>query len=251
MGNDNLTTILLLIVLGFLIYYLCKSNNANDSCKSDNIDNNINDNHNDNDNIKPKKVEKFVDTSNSSSNVANVNNVPSSIIISEPDQQKIQQEQLNKVLKPIVPTEQVLPNVKSLVNNDSITNESLNDINGFEPSDMINDGANLDEAFLCQKCNIPQDVVKMNDVKKYNAQDFLPKEINDKWFDTDFSQAKNNIQDDKLINTERYVIGINTVGQSLKCASYDIRGTVANPKFTVSPWNNSTYEADYNIKSLV
>ena len=115
---------------------------------------------------------------------------------------------------------------------------------------MIGDGASLDEAFICQKCNIPQDVVKMNDVKTYNAQDFLPKEINDKWFDTDFSQAKNNIQDDKLINTERYVIGINTVGQSLKNPSYDIRGTVPCPKFQISPWNNSTTEPDYNLKSL-
>ena len=78
----------------------------------------------------------------------------------------------------------------------------------------------------------------------------MPKEINNKWFDTDFSQAKYNVNDDKLINTERYVIGINTVGQSLKNASYDIRGTVANPKFTVSPWNNSTYEPDFNLKPL-
>ncbi len=28
------------------------------------------------------------------------------------------------------------------------------------------------------------------------------------------------------------------------------RGTIANPKFSVSPWNNSTYEPDYNIKPL-
>ena len=43
---------------------------------------------------------------------------------------------------------------------------------------------------------------------------------------------------------------INTVGQSLKNGSHDIRGTIPNPKFSVSPWNNSTYEPDYNIKPL-
>ena len=75
-------------------------------------------------------------------------------------------------------------------------------------------------------------------------------ETNDEWFDTDFSQAKHNINDGKLINTDRYVIGVNTVGQSLKNASYDIRSTIPNPKISVSPWNNSTYEPDYNIKSL-
>jgi len=91
---------------------------------------------------------------------------------------------------------------------------------------------------------------KKNNNKNYDAKDFLPKEINDDWFNTDFSQAKYNINDDKLINTEKYIIGINTVGQSLKNASYDIRGSVNVPKFSVSPWNNSTTEADYNIKPL-
>jgi hypothetical protein len=86
-----------------------------------------------------------------------------------------------------------------------------------------------------------------NDLQNYDAKDFLPKEQEDSWFDTDM---KPEINDDNLINVDRYVIGINTQGQSLKNASYDIRGTVANPKFTVSPWNNSTYEPDYNLKPL-
>ena len=40
--------------------------------------------------------------------------------------------------------------------------------------------------------------INKNNVKNYNAKDFLPKEINNQWFDTDFSQAKFNINDDKL-----------------------------------------------------
>jgi len=100
--------------------------------------------------------------------------------------------------------------------------------------------------------NVDTTVVNFNNdnLDKYNVADFLPKETNDEWFDTDFSQAKHNINDGKLINTDRYVIGVNTVGQSLKNASYDIRSTIPNPKISVSPWNNSTYEPDYNIKSL-
>ena len=27
-------------------------------------------------------------------------------------------------------------------------------------------------------------------------------------------------------------------------------GTIPNPKFIVSPWNNSTYEPDFNLKPL-
>lgn len=89
-----------------------------------------------------------------------------------------------------------------------------------------------------------------NYLKKYDSTSYLPKEVNDEWFDTDFSQAKNKVGSDKLINTDKYIVGVDTVGQSLKNATYDLRGTVANPKYNVSPWLNSTYEPDYNIKPL-
>jgi hypothetical protein len=128
-----------------------------------------------------------------------------------------------------------------------------NALTGFGANDIDSLGADLQTAFqrpIPQNTNSSAIDMNKNNVKKYDAKDFLPKEINNKWFDTDFSQAKFNVNDDKLINTERYVIGINTVGQSLKNASYDIRGSIPNPKFSVSPWNNSTYEPDTNLKSL-
>jgi|LauGreDrversion4_2_1035121.scaffolds.fasta_scaffold56192_4 hypothetical protein len=40
------------------------------------------------------------------------------------------------------------------------------------------------------------------------------------------------------------LIGINTVGQSLRNASWDIRGTVPNPQVPVSIFNQSTIEPD-------
>jgi hypothetical protein len=121
--------------------------------------------------------------------------------------------------------------------------ESLYDFNGSSLTDAfappIPPGTNTETV----------DFKKQN-MENYNAKDFLPKEINDEWFETDFSLAKYQLNDDKLINTDRYIIGINTVGQSLKNATYDIRGTVPNPKFIVSPWNNSTFEPDFNLKPL-
>ena len=45
-------------------------------------------------------------------------------------------------------------------------------------------------------------------------------------------------------------LGIDTIGQSKKNASYDLREAPPCPKFTIGPWNNSTIEPDYNIKSL-
>ena len=125
-------------------------------------------------------------------------------------------------------------------------------INSFKPSETEG-GASLNKAFTRpvpkgSKCNTVD--FNKNYLKKYDSKNYLPQEVNDEWFDTDFTQAKNKLNSDSLINTEKYVIGVDTVGQSLKNASHDIRGTIANPKFNVSPWNNSTYEPDYNIKPL-
>ena len=85
---------------------------------------------------------------------------------------------------------------------------------------------------------------------KLNASDLLPKEVNNNWFETDLSQAELKVDNANLVVTDRYVIGVNTVGQSLKNPSYDLRSAPACPKITVSPWNQSTIEPDYNIKSL-
>jgi len=126
--------------------------------------------------------------------------------------------------------------------------------NTFGPNDSSSVGAELSTAYdnplpkeSCRDCI---DFSK-NKQRKYNSKDYLPQDINDEWFETDFSNAKYQVNDDKLINTDKYVVGINTVGQSLKNPSYDIRGTIPNPKITVSPWNQSTIEPDFNIKSII
>jgi len=127
-------------------------------------------------------------------------------------------------------------------------------INAFRGLETGEEQAPLEGAFqrpIEPQKQKPEEIdFNKNVVKKYDSKDYLPREVNDEWFDTDFSKAKIDSKDDKMIPTNRYVIGVNTVGQSLKNASYDIRGTVPNPKYTVSPWNNSTYEPDYNIKPL-
>jgi len=156
---------------------------------------------------------------------------------------KVSDELVNQVLNDSVSNTNIPKSTTSPV---SIFNYEPND-----DEDIV--GANLDSAFdkPISSC-VDKDIVDINrnNVKNYNAKDFLPKEVNDDWFNTEFSQAKYKMNDDKLINTEKYIIGINTVGQSLKNASYDIRGAVNVPKYSVSPWNNSTTEPDYNIKNL-
>lgn len=213
-NNNQIITILLLLFFSFIIYNLAKPSQNN--------------------NMPPKRCEAFENNNIQTTKPMQTNQPLQTTNPVQSNQQENNKnpEELKKILYD---------------NND-------NDLNNFSPSDNNNNyGSDLDIAF--NKPDVQQitpDLVNnnKNNVKQYNAKDYLPKEINDKWFDTDFSQAKYNIDDDKLINTERYIIGVNTVGQSLKNASYDIRGTVPNPKFSVSPWNNSTYETDYNIKPL-
>ena len=214
--DNQLSTVLLLVALGFIIYYLTKPNEgfANEQ---------------------PTTQEQKM--------------VPETAIVGATLETgaEIKPEILNQIL-----AESEIQTGAPESTQGEIRGDQL-DVFSFEANDIKESGASLDDAF---ENPIPPQArpdaidINKNNVKKYNVKDFLPKEVNDQWFDTDFSQAKVNVNDDKLINTERYVIGVNTVGQSLKNASYDIRGTIPNPKFTVSPWNNSTYEADYNIKPL-
>lgn len=166
-------------------------------------------------------------------------------------QQPVQQSVQLPVQLPVQQLKQQINNIKST---EAQVEKSKININ-FDANDDSFDlyGTELDNAFANPlPAGVNPDIVdfKKTNNDNYNAKDFLPKQINDEWFETDFSLAKYQLNDDKLINTERYIIGINTVGESLKNASYDIRGTIPNPKFIVSPWNNSTYEPDFNLKSL-
>lgn len=66
----------------------------------------------------------------------------------------------------------------------------------------------------------------------------------------DLELADTRLDHDNLINTDRYNIGVNSVGSSLKNPTYDLRAAPPNPKITVSPWGQSTYQPDYNTRPL-
>ena len=246
MVSNNICTIILLFILGYIIYILTKPLN-NDNYDNDNDNNNklyYNDNY------------------------ASYENFTSDSKISDPLINSIHEKQIKTPPPDIIRKIDNPTNITLNSDQSDLFNFEYNDTNLYNygsntdnknMEQSINFGATLDNAFDNQFPNnekvqtaptAPTLDLNKGNVSKYDAKDYLPKEINDQWFDTDFSQAKFNINDDKLINTEKYVIGVNTVGQSLKNASYDMRGTIANPKYTVSPWNNSTYEPDYNLKPL-
>lgn len=77
----------------------------------------------------------------------------------------------------------------------------------------------------------------------FNIDKMLPQEVNNDWFQVQPDPVS--VKNKHLINTVR-PIGVNTIGTANKNQSYDIRGTPANPKFVVSPFLNSSIEPDYN-----
>lgn len=79
------------------------------------------------------------------------------------------------------------------------------------------------------------------------SDDLLPKK-SENWFETPSVGTK--IDDANLLADAIFKTGIDTVGSTRKNPSYDIRGNIANPKFPVSPWNNSSYEPDNNLRGL-
>ena len=79
----------------------------------------------------------------------------------------------------------------------------------------------------------------------FNAGNLLPKQQND-WFEV---HNNVNVKNSHLINVYRPV-GANTVSGSLRNPTYDFRGDIANPKYVVSPWLQSTISPDHNTKGL-
>jgi hypothetical protein len=100
---------------------------------------------------------------------------------------------------------------------------------------------------------VDQELANPSGRKMQTSTELRPKQMNSGWFDSPYDRdTQLDIENGNLLAsaTAQAKIGIDTVGQSLRNASYDIRGSVAIPKFDIGPFNNSTIEYDYNIKSL-
>tara|TARA_B100000524_G_scaffold332838_1_gene220280 strand:+ start:18 stop:674 length:657 start_codon:yes stop_codon:yes gene_type:complete len=145
-------------------------------------------------------------------------------------------------------------NNKAVIDNEEMINSVLEPMTNVEPSDMSKtEGADINSAGTSVTAQNMEKLMKENDKNKlkFDAGTLLPKEVNDEWFETDFGHAQVNVDDSNLIVTDRYITGVNTVGQSLKNPSWDLRAAPACPKMTVSPWLQSTIEPDFNLKPIV
>jgi len=81
-------------------------------------------------------------------------------------------------------------------------------------------------------CNTPQMI---------DPSELLPKDANSDW--ANVNPASNDLKNVNMLNPSQ-LIGINTVGSSLRNANYQIRSEPSNPRVNVGPWNTSTIDAD-------
>ena len=101
------------------------------------------------------------------------------------------------------------------------------------PNDLsVGSNAKINEKETSVTAQNMQKLMEENEKNKlkFDAGDLLPREVNNQWFETDFSHAQVGVEDANLVTTDRYIIGVNTVGQSLKNPSYDLRSAPACPK---------------------
>jgi hypothetical protein len=84
---------------------------------------------------------------------------------------------------------------------------------------------------------------------RLSAEELLPKDAaNTKW--AQMNPAGQGDVSDKNFLTAGYHVGVNTVGQSLRNANYQLRSEPPNPQVPVSPWNISTIEPDQTRRPL-
>lgn len=74
-----------------------------------------------------------------------------------------------------------------------------------------------------------------------NPADLLPKDINSDW--SNVNPANADLKNINLLSAGQ-LIGINTVGSSLRNPSLQERSEPVIPKTNIGPWNNSTIDAD-------
>ena len=78
--------------------------------------------------------------------------------------------------------------------------------------------------------------------------ELLPGDANSKWAQS-VPAGQGELGDQNFL-TAGYHIGVNTVGQTLRNANRQLRSEPPNPQVKVSPWMQTTIEADTNRKPL-
>jgi hypothetical protein len=115
------------------------------------------------------------------------------------------------------------------------TMETPPEVVGLSDSDSANNYMNVSGI----ASQTPQN--SCNTQPSLNPSELLPNDTNSEW--ANINPASNDLKNLNLLNPQQ-VIGINTVGSSLRNANLQIRSEPAIPKANVGPWNSSTIDPD-------
>ena len=106
------------------------------------------------------------------------------------------------------------------------------------PLNEAGDVSNLGQ-FLPSEC-YPKDVL--------SSSDLLPGGANSTW--AQVVPAGQGALTDQNFLTSGHHLGMNTVGNSLRNSSWDLRSEIPNPQAQVSPWNQTTIGPDLMRRPL-
>jgi hypothetical protein len=116
--------------------------------------------------------------------------------------------------------------------------------NAVGPGGDLPGASTLDEESYLQVQGINTTVPvgqSCNGQASVNPSDLLPKDINSEW--ASVNPASNDLKNLNLLSATQ-VIGLNTIGSSLRNANYQYRSDPPIPKQNVGVWNNSTIDSD-------
>lgn len=149
----------------------------------------------------------------------------------------------------------VQPTMNNVVNNGSNTgannglyynaNDQVDDISPAEAWGMNERPKGVAYTGDIAPGQIPNECYPKDTLK---SSDLLPGDANSVWAQVNPS-GQGSLGDQNLLNSS-YHIGINTVGQTLRNASHQLRSEYPNPQIKVSPWMQTTIEPDIARRPL-
>ncbi len=84
--------------------------------------------------------------------------------------------------------------------------------------------------------------------EQLNPTDLLPHDVNSAWAQVN-PQGAGDIQGKNFLSAGA-LVGVNTIGQSLRNANYQLRAEPPNPQVQVGPWMQTTIEPDLQRRPL-
>ena len=125
---------------------------------------------------------------------------------------------------------------------DSCYNQNvIGPVNKSENSDILGASVSDSNYLPVTDLNTSNGQSSCNNQQITNPSDLLPKDMNSDW--SNINPANADLKNINLLSAGQ-LIGINTVGSSLRNPNLQERSEPVIPKTNIGPWNNSTIESD-------